>query len=296
MEKLSLQGHTELIQSMEWNYTGQLLATSAKDKKIKVWDPRTNAQVSEGAGHPGVKGSRITWLGNKERLFSVGFSKTSQRQYCIWDPRNMENPLAAENIDTSAGIIMPFYDNDTGVLFLAGKGDGNIRYYEIVDEAPYLYFLSEYKSSTPQRGMGMKTKRAVDVSTCEIACFMKLTTDMVEPLSMQVPRKVQSFQDDLFPDTPGPVPGCDADAWFGGANPAYNLISLRDGFVAAAVVTNFAEQASADTARPQGEKALSDALVEAEKRIKELEDAVAQRDVTIRRLEVQLAEAAKPSA
>lgn len=29
---------------------------------------------------------------------------------------------------------MPFFDEDTSVLFLAGKGDGNIRYYEIVNE------------------------------------------------------------------------------------------------------------------------------------------------------------------
>ncbi|CAN0593918.1 unnamed protein product, partial [Laminaria digitata] len=29
------------------------------------------------------------------------------------------------------GVILPFYDDESSLLFLAGKGDGNIRYYEV---------------------------------------------------------------------------------------------------------------------------------------------------------------------
>lgn len=42
---------------------------------------------------------------------------------------------------------MPFYDPDTDILYAAGKGDGNIRYYECVDEKPYVFPLSEYRST-----------------------------------------------------------------------------------------------------------------------------------------------------
>jgi uncharacterized protein YhfF len=38
---------------------------------------------------------------------------------------------------------MPFYDPDTNMLFAAGKGDGNIRYWEYVDEHPHIFALSE---------------------------------------------------------------------------------------------------------------------------------------------------------
>lgn len=86
---------------------------------------------------------------------------------------------------------MPFFDKDTNVLFLAGKGDGNIRYYEVVDEAPYIYFLSEFKSKDPQRGMCMLPKRAVNVSDCEIVRLCKLGNKLMEPVSFQVPRKVR---------------------------------------------------------------------------------------------------------
>jgi len=149
---------------------------------------RTKQQEVE--AHQGVKGMRVSFLGAREKLFSMGFSKTSERQYSLWEPRNLSKALSTTNVDTASGILMPFYDNDTSVLYLAGKGDGNIRYYEIVDEDPYIYFLSEFKSATPQRGMGMVPKLAVDVSVCEITRLLKLTANAVEPISFQVPRKV----------------------------------------------------------------------------------------------------------
>jgi len=32
-------------------------------------------------------------LGNTGRLFTVGFSKTAERQYAVFDPKNMGSPL-----------------------------------------------------------------------------------------------------------------------------------------------------------------------------------------------------------
>jgi hypothetical protein len=133
---------------------------------------------------------RVLYLGNKEKIVSLGSAKTSERQYSIWDPRKLTTPISSQNIDTASGILMPFYDNDTCLLYLAGKGDGNIRFYEIVDEDPYIYFISEYKSATPQRGMGQIPKVSVDVTNCEITRLLKLTTQAIEPISFQVPRKV----------------------------------------------------------------------------------------------------------
>ena len=43
--------------------------------------------------------------------------------------------------------MIPFYDEDTRVLYLTGKGDGNIRYFELVDEEPFVYFLSEHRTN-----------------------------------------------------------------------------------------------------------------------------------------------------
>lgn len=34
------------------------------------------------------------------------------------------------------------------------QGDGNIRYYELSTEKPYINFLTEYRSLLPQKGLG----------------------------------------------------------------------------------------------------------------------------------------------
>ena len=66
----------------------------------------------------------MQYLGNSGRLLTTGFSKFSDRQYAVWDERRLAEPLRRENIDSSSGILYPFYDPDTRVLFLAGKVRG----------------------------------------------------------------------------------------------------------------------------------------------------------------------------
>jgi len=277
-------GHGDIIQSVSWNYNGSLLGSASKDKKIRVFDPRTAGTALEVEGHQGVKGARITFLGNKEKFFSVGFSKTSERQYSVWDWRKGDKSLNTTNVDTAAGILMPFYDNDTTMLFLAGKGDGNIRYYEVVDEEPYIYFLSEYKSGTPQRGMGMLPKIAVDVSKCEVARLLKVAGNTIEPISFCVPRKSDIFQDDIYPDTNSPEPTLTAAQWESGKTGEPKKISLAPGFQAPS------KPATDFVAPPQEDKSLSGAELSKEyerlkNRVSYLEAELVKRDARIKDLE-----------
>jgi len=233
--KCIVSGHTDIINSLNWNYNGSLIATACKDKKVRVLDPRDNKVVAEKEAHAGTKGSRVIWTGKSGNLLTVGFSKNSDRQYSLWDSRKFEAPLATENIDTSAGILMPFYDDDLGILYLAGKGDGNIRYYEITNDDKFVYWLSEFKSNVPQRGIASLPKRALNVSECEIARLYKVSGDgkIVDPISMQVPRKgTDIFQDDIFPDAFAGEAALAADEWASGKNADPKLRSLAPGFVA----------------------------------------------------------------
>jgi len=230
--KHDVTGHVDIIQSSCWNYNGSQYATASKDKKIRLIDPRANSIVGEVEAHQGVKGMRVCYLGSKGLLFSMGFSKTSERQFNLWDPKKLDTPIRNENIDTMAGILMPFWDNDCNVLYLAGKGDGNIRYYEVVDEAPYVHYLSEFKSASPQRGMGWTPKLAVDLNNCEIARMLKLTATAIEPISFTVPRKSDQFQDDLYPPTFSGTPSLTEEEWESGKNADPKMIQLSPGFVA----------------------------------------------------------------
>ncbi|XP_046592523.1 coronin-2B isoform X1 [Neodiprion lecontei] len=223
--------HPDVIYSMSLNRDGSLLATTCKDKKLRVFEPRSGIVVSEGVCHAGTKASKVVFLGNSGRLLTTGFSRHSDRQYAIWSQHDLSSPLACESIDSSSGVVFPFYDHDTNMVYLAGKGDGNIRYYEVANEAPWLHFLSQFISGNPQRGLGLMPKRGVTTSLCEVFRFYKLhaTRGMCEPISMIVPRKSDQFQEDLYPDTISTTPALSAKDWISGMNSAPNLISLKTG-------------------------------------------------------------------
>lgn len=273
--------HTDIISSVDWNPNGSLLATSSKDKKLRILDPRQKSVVGEAEAHLGIKGSRAIWIGDK--VLSVGFTKTSERELALWDPRDLSKNLLRQFIDTSSGLIMPFFDKDTNLLFLAGKGDGNIRFYEVVDEAPYIHFLSEFKSNVPQRGCTMLPKRGVNVSDCEIVRMLKLTTKQMEPISFQVPRKSDMFQSDIFPDCFSGEPSLSAEQWLNGENAEQKTASLEGGFVKKAVVAFNPDKQ--EEAAPLSEKEVREELEKLKKRVSYLEAEIVKKDAKIKELE-----------
>uniref|UniRef100_A0A663FCK5 Coronin n=1 Tax=Aquila chrysaetos chrysaetos TaxID=223781 RepID=A0A663FCK5_AQUCH len=223
--------HTDLIYNVGWNRNGSLLVTTCKDKRVRVIDPRKQQVVAERfAPHEGLRPVRAIFT-REGYIFTTGFTRMSQRELGLWDPNNFEEPIALQEMDTSNGVLLPFYDPDSSIVYLCGKGDSSIRYFEITDEAPYVHYLNTYTSKEPQRGMGWMPKRGLDVSKCEIARFFKLHERKCEPIVMTVPRKSDLFQDDLYPDTPGPEPALEADEWLSGKDAEPILISLRDGYV-----------------------------------------------------------------
>ncbi|WVR03213.1 hypothetical protein IAU60_000204 [Kwoniella sp. DSM 27419] len=223
--KITLKGHTDSIQSIAWNAIGTQLATTCRDKKIRIFDPRAGTEaVRVTDGHGGVKGSRVVWLGDRDRIATTGFSRMSDRQVSLWNTGGISN-LDTISLDSSAGVIMPFYAAGNDVLFLAGKGDGNIRYYEY--EGDSLHYLNEYKSSDPQRGMTFLPRRSLDVKENEIARAYKLAGGCVEPLSFIVPRKAESFQADIFPPANSIEPAQTAADFFNGKTTRPKLVDLE---------------------------------------------------------------------
>uniref|UniRef100_A0A8C5Q956 Coronin n=1 Tax=Leptobrachium leishanense TaxID=445787 RepID=A0A8C5Q956_9ANUR len=223
--------HPDLIYSVAWNWDGSLICTSCKDKKIRVIEPRAGTIITEiEKPHEGSRPVRVIFVSD-DKILSTGFSRMSERQVALWDLKSLEEPLTLQELDTSSGVLIPFYDPDTGIVYLGGKGDSSIKYFEVTDEAPYVHFLSQYGSKESQRGMGYMPKRGLEVNKCEIARFYKLHERKCEPIIMTVPRKSDLFQEDLYPDAVGPDPALTAEEWLGGKNAGPILISLRDGYV-----------------------------------------------------------------
>jgi hypothetical protein len=164
--------------------------------------------------------------------------------------------------------MMTYFDPDTSILFIGGKGDGNLRYLEAVDEAPYLHFLSEFRSSQSQKGLGWMPKRGLNVSKCEIARCFRLTRDAIYPISLCVPRKSEMFQADIYPDTYAGDIMLTADEWFAGGNKQPATASMKPGESAAKASVAFTAQ--------KGPAELSAELATANKKIAALEKEVAK--------------------
>lgn len=77
--------------------------------------------MQEGTSHAGIKGSRCVWLGDRDQIFTTGYSRMAAREYGLWDVRNLGESLTIKSVDSSSGMLMPFYDADTNCVFLAGK-------------------------------------------------------------------------------------------------------------------------------------------------------------------------------
>lgn len=77
--------------------------------------------LQEGMCHEGSKACKAVYCGDTGLVFTTGFSRFSDRQYGVWDEKNLNTPLRLDNIDSSSGVLTPFYDHDTRVVFVAGK-------------------------------------------------------------------------------------------------------------------------------------------------------------------------------
>lgn len=76
-------GHKDVVQSVSWKRDGRLVATSCKDKQLRIIDPRSDKQqvTHSTASHQSIKDSRVVWLGDTNRILTTGFDSVSINSY-----------------------------------------------------------------------------------------------------------------------------------------------------------------------------------------------------------------------
>lgn len=208
--------HPQQITSFSWNHDGSQIASTCKDKRIRVWDVRAQKVLSEGTGHLGTKSMRLVWLGDHDRLATTGFSRMSEREMALWDSKNLEKGPIGDyrRLDPSSGVVIPFYDWETSILYLGGRGDGKIVYYEFTDDN--LYDLFVFQSTIPQRGLAFLPDRALNVHEHEVARIYKVQECLIEPIPFYVPRKTEGFLEGIYTVCHAKEPALSADEWMSG--------------------------------------------------------------------------------
>lgn len=224
--------HSDVIWSMQWNWLGDKLLTTCKDRKTRIIDARSGKVLSENKCHDGSKLQQASFCGQFPYIITTGFTKMSARQYAVWSADDLTNELGKEEIDNNNSSLLIHYDEDVNMFYLVGKGDSVIRYYEVTSESPYVYWLASYSSDKPQKGCGAMPKRGCDTNVNEICRMYKIhnTQNVIEPVSFRVPRKSDQYQADIYPDTRGDEGSMTAEEWKDGKNTPPKLINLQGGF------------------------------------------------------------------
>ncbi|XP_010882571.1 coronin-2B [Esox lucius] len=291
--------HSDVVLCMSFNTDGSLLATSCKDKHLRVIEPRSGRVLQE-ADCKSHRVNRVVFLGNMKRLATTGVSRWNTRQVALWDQEDLSMPIIEEEIDGLSGLLFPFYDADTHMLYLAGKGDGNIRYYEVSTEKPYLQYLMEFRSPAPQKGLGVMPKHGLDVTTCEVFRFYKLVTlkGLIEPISMIVPRRSETYQEDIYPMTASTEPAVTADEWLSGIDREPVLMSLKAGYKRPCRTAFKAPRKGwktmvngldlLESIPPKTENELLRMFFRQQDELKRLRDELVQKDVRVQQLELEL--------
>jgi coronin-1B/1C/6 len=225
----SLDAHNELILDLQWDYMGSSFATTSRDKDVRIVDARSMTITNMiKTAHDGNKSAKLTYCGTLDMLCTVGFVKgSSKRQFKLWDPRNTSAPCEQKDLDDSAGVVMPFFDADTNMIYFIGKGEGQVKYFELGSDTPMIMDCNTYRSTVSAKGACIVPKRVCDVEKNEMARILKLTTNSVEPLRFYIPRKGTEFQDDLYPDTLAGEPSMSCDEWLSGSSKAPRVMSLN---------------------------------------------------------------------
>lgn len=232
------------IMSMAWaNSTRNLLSVTCKDKNMYLIDTRQPFSLTnmKCAGiHQGTRATRHAWCGRHENFVATtGHSKSNQdRELNVYDIRmfgscsafgskeqcetTVLTPVSTTRLDTATGILLPFYDYDTDLLVLMGKGDINIKVFEMdADSTGKLHAVTNTvptgcNSATDiTRGATLLPKQCNDLMSCEILKVLRLYENSIQPISFKIARGEKTkFHDDLYPPTvTGALAVCTASEW-----------------------------------------------------------------------------------
>lgn len=223
--------NSSAIQSLSWDFDGQLLSTSSKDMKLRIIDPRSKSplvSIFEDT-HESTKGMTVKWLSRKDLLISCGFSKSGDREMFLWDTRQTKSPLKKEIIDHNPGMMNIYEDPSTGIIFLMGKGDDVIKYYEVREDESTFHYINKFVCKESHSDVCPFPKMIQDVSICEISRFARLTRDKLDHVMFQVPRREKKnnekiYYEDLYRVIESNQPTLSGSSWLKGDKTKRKLI------------------------------------------------------------------------
>lgn len=224
-ETIAVHQRDDALFGCDWNYNGSMVGFTTKDKNICIFDPRKNEVAMEVNAFDGNKTAKMHFMGNSDLVVCTGHSKSNDRQIKLFDTKKFDKPIQTLNIDHQSYSSQTFYDADTNMLFLNGRGESTCKYYELVDGV--IKKAADYTSSDASRSCAFVPKRFMNYNKCELNRMVKLTKNWISYVSFYFPKKVkywlkikkvEQFDQTLFPDCLSGEASNTVEEWIQGKN------------------------------------------------------------------------------
>ena len=204
--------------SVWWNENGSLVGCCTKDKNVKVFDPRQKISILSTVCHDSAKASKFAWM-DSNQLITVGFTKSNAKEAKQWDIRKAgadlaSTPVSTTTVDHSSAIATPYFDKESKLLFTLGKGESTIHIFDFNTDK--VIKCIDFQSKEPATAYAPFDRRNVNYNRCELDRFVKYSKGFLYTVSFRVPRKVDIFDPELYPELPCGQPAQTFDEWAGG--------------------------------------------------------------------------------
>lgn len=193
------------MQSFCFTFGGEAVATTSKDKTLRLVDmraPSSSQVVASAACHEGIRHSRVIQLGDHSLLTTGhgagGTSKT--RQMSLWDTRRLDSSLkdplssAVKTIEYDTGAnygnqLIPLFDSGDetgrGLLFIAAKGEKNANIYQTSNGDVSLLHEEVGMGTQSTSGACLVPRQALRHYDDEVARVLQLTAGSIKALSVR---------------------------------------------------------------------------------------------------------------
>lgn len=193
---------TSLPTSLSFDATGNHCAVTQQDGSLRIIDIRARTKKGSafdtgGAGGPGTsgKGMRVAWAKGTPYLCVTAFGdgkrsgNSSMRHLRIIDARQMKSwdeseAVASHLLGSGSAILRPYYDEDTGLVTLAGRGENVVRVFEVTkagggaasDGEMEILSCDAFRgeASGNLAGITLLPKSTYDVGKVEVLRFLRL--------------------------------------------------------------------------------------------------------------------------
>jgi len=214
------------VEDIAFENTCNRIAIATKDGVVRIWNPRTKKELQTFNPENSQLSVQSLFI-SSSFMITVGFRSGSRRTISMWDLNDTSKSKKDVDVDNTNSLMLPYYDPDSQILFIASQGGNFIRFYQISESAPYIDYLNMLQSKGDVTGWSFLPKASVDVKQVEILKCLKLTKEQVLPISWSVPRKrMEYFQDDLYASTLF-LPVASANEFFGDVEIVPNFYSLQ---------------------------------------------------------------------